>query len=201
MGSKRGSSSIAGPTGDVFEPADQYKGDIARGLFYIAVRYQDDIASWEANDTDGDSMLDGSSDKVFEQWALDMLYSWHINDPVSTKEIDRNNAIFAHQDNRNPFIDNPQYVHDIWQNLLSLDTFEPTLEMRLYPNPVNSDVFYVSTTTQLNIKIYDVLGKLIKEDLVTPTDDDIQIGSLKSGIYIIKMSSNNRTITKKLIRQ
>ena len=57
-GSLVGSASISGPTGNVFEPADEFKGDIARGFFYLAVRYQDDIPSWEANDTDGDSMLD-----------------------------------------------------------------------------------------------------------------------------------------------
>jgi endonuclease I len=200
-GSKRGNSSITGPTGDVFEPADQYKGDIARGFFYLAVRYQDDIGSWEANDSDGDSMLDGSNNKVFEQWALDMLYNWHINDPVSQKELDRQEAIFAHQDNRNPFIDNPQYVQDIWQSALSVNQFEETSTFSLYPNPVSANTFYITTTANANIVIYDILGKLVIKDRVTPTDKDIDISNLKAGMYIVKITQNNKSISKKLIKQ
>lgn len=200
-GSKRGSSSIAGPTGEVFEPADEYKGDIARGFFYLAVRYQDDIGSWEANDSDGDSMLDGSSDKVFEPWALNMLYSWHINDPVSQKEIDRNNAIFAYQDNRNPFIDNQQYVIDIWQNFLSVDAFDRSNEISLYPNPVNTNTFYVTTTSNVDVRVFDVLGKLVLEHKITPDDHDIDVSDLNSGVYLVKINSENHSVTKKLIRQ
>ena len=200
-GSKRGSSSISGPTGEVFEPADEYKGDIARGFFYLAVRYQDDIGSWEANDSDGDSMLDGSSDKVFETWALNMLYNWHINDPVNQKEIDRNNAIFAHQDNRNPFIDNEQYVQDIWQNALSVDTFDQTSEISLYPNPVNTNTFYITTSSNVDVMIFDVLGKLVLTHKITRDVSDIDISDLNSGVYLVKINSENRTVTKKLIRQ
>ncbi len=200
-GSQRGTSAITGPTGDVFEPADEFKGDLARGIFYIAVRYQDDIASWEANDTDGDSMLDGSSDKVFEQWALDMLYNWHLNDPVSQKELDRNNAIFAHQDNRNPFIDNPQYVQDIWQNALSISEVPTQPEFNIYPNPVVNNRFYISTTSNADVIVYDVLGKLVMQHRVTPTDNDVIIGNLNKGVYLVKISSGNRITTKKLIKQ
>ena len=200
-GSKIGSSSITGPTGNVFEPIDEYKGDIARGFFYIAVRYQDDIDSWEANDTDGDSMLDGSSNKVFEQWALDMLYNWHLNDPVSQKEIDRNNAIFAHQDNRNPFIDNPQYVEDIWQGVLSVTDPDPELDISLYPNPVRSEAFFINTTSPLTVKIYNLLGELVMKTRISSNRDPVNISGLSSGIFLVNLSSENSTITKKLIRQ
>jgi endonuclease I len=200
-GSKKGSSSIPGPTGNVFEPADEFKGDIARGFFYLAVRYQDDIGSWEANDSDGDSMLDGSSDKVFEQWALDMLFRWHRDDPVSQKEIDRNEAIFAHQDNRNPFIDNPQYVEDIWQSVLSVNQFEFSSSIALYPNPVNTNRFYISTTADSDVKVYTVLGKLVVEEKITSNNNDVNIEELSSGVYLVQISSQGRTLTKKLIRQ
>lgn len=200
-GSKRGSSSIPGPTGEVFEPADEYKGDIARGFFYLAVRYQDDIGSWEANDSDGDSMLDGSSDKVFEPWALNMLYNWHINDPVSQKEIDRNNAIFAHQDNRNPFIDNEQYVQDIWQNFLSIDIIENLTEVSLYPNPVKTDKFYITTTSEVNIRIFDVLGKLVLIHNITPNENEVDVSDLNNGVYLVRINTGNQSVTKKLIKQ
>jgi endonuclease I len=200
-GSKRGSSSISGPTGDVFEPADEYKGDIARGFFYVATRYQNLIDGWETNDSDGDSMLDGSSDKVFEQWALDMLYSWHINDPVSQKEIDRNEAIFNHQDNRNPFIDNPQYVFDIWQDVLSIEDVNIQNSVSLYPNPIK-DVLTVDliSYSDTKIEIYDILGKRVYQTEVKG-DTTLNLQSLKSGVYIVKINQENSSVSKKLIKQ
>ncbi|MEM6515691.1 MAG: endonuclease [Bacteroidota bacterium] len=199
--SKRGTSSLAGPTGDVFEPADEFKGDIARGYFYVATRYEDLIANWEANDTDGDSMLDGSSNRVFEQWALDMLYSWHINDPVSQKEIDRNNAIFAAQDNRNPFIDNPQYVQDIWQSVLSSETSIDLQELNMYPNPNNSNYLSIGTQQKISAEFYDILGKLVLAKSVSANNGRINISDLNQGIYLVKLKSVNATVTKKFIRQ
>lgn len=115
-GSKLGANTVAGYTGTVFEPADEYKGDLARGYFYMATRYEDVISGWENHNANGDAMLDGSADQVFETWALEMLLSWHESDPVSQKEIDRNEAIYDFQGNRNPFIDHPEWVLCIWNN-------------------------------------------------------------------------------------
>lgn len=113
-GSKLGVCEYSGYTGTVFEPIDEYKGDFARTYFYMATRYQDVIAGWETNDSNGDAVLDGTSDHVYEDWYLNMIIEWHNNDPVSQKEIDRNNAVFTIQNNRNPFIDHPEYVAQIW---------------------------------------------------------------------------------------
>ncbi len=112
-GSKLGKSISPGYTGTVFEPIDAYKGDFARGYFYMATRYENIIGSWQNNGT-ANNVLDGSSNQVFDQWQLDLLYSWHIADPVSQKEINRNNNVFAIQGNRNPYIDNPLWVADVW---------------------------------------------------------------------------------------
>ncbi|MDA3865342.1 MAG: endonuclease, partial [Salinivirgaceae bacterium] len=114
-GCKLGPSSYSGYTGTVFEPIDEFKGDFARSYFYMATRYEDVISGWSGSD-----MLDGSSDKVFTTWALNMLIEWHLGDPVSQKEIDRNDAVYDIQGNANPFIDNPSYVTAIW-------TTDPTL--------------------------------------------------------------------------
>ena len=61
----------------------------------------------DRNDT---SPLDGTDEKAFEDWYVAMLLNWHNQDPVSQKEIDRNNAVFGIQKNRNPFIDHPESV-------------------------------------------------------------------------------------------
>jgi len=115
-GSRKGSSSISIPGygGSVFEPIDSYKGDLARNYFYMATRYEDIISGWENSMYESDAILDGSSYTVFEPWFLDLLISWHMNDPVSTKEVERNDAIYDYQGNRNPFIDHPEYVSLIW---------------------------------------------------------------------------------------
>jgi hypothetical protein len=73
------------------------------------------IGQWQNFSTNGDAVLDGSSDKVFESWVLAMLIDWHNNDPVDQLERDRNQAAFDHQGNRNPFVDYPEFVGLIWQ--------------------------------------------------------------------------------------
>lgn len=116
-GSKLGSSASGlGYSGTVFEPIDEFKGDLARAYFYMATRYEDVIANWENNSSYGNAVLNGSANQVFEAWFLAMLKQWHNLDPVSQKEIDRNNAAELHQANRNPFVDHPQFVADIWGN-------------------------------------------------------------------------------------
>lgn len=112
--SQLGSSSVTGYSGTVFEPIDEFKGDIARAMFYMATRYENVISSWQNNSAYSDAALNGTSNQVFETWQLNMLISWHNADPVSQYEIDRNDAAQAHQGNRNPFIDNPHWVEMIW---------------------------------------------------------------------------------------
>ena len=113
-GSKRGSNSTAGYSGTIFEPIDEYKGDFARIYFYMATRYENIIPNWEGNSSSVDAALDGSSFQVYEDWLLEVLLSWHQDDVVSQKEIDRNNAIYDIQYNRNPYVDHPEYVAMVW---------------------------------------------------------------------------------------
>lgn len=113
-GSKLGPSNYPGYSGTVFEPLDEYKGDFARTYFYMATRYENLIASWKNNGSLGE-IVDGTSFPVYKQWVINMFIDWHNADPVSPKEIERNNDIFAnYQHNRNPFIDHPEFVNQIW---------------------------------------------------------------------------------------
>lgn len=101
--SKWGSCVTPGYSGTVFEPNDEYKGDFARTYFYFATRYQSQINNW------GGIFI--SSYPHIVQWQLDMLLRWHEMDPVSQKELDRNDAVYeSMQGNRNPFIDYPELV-------------------------------------------------------------------------------------------
>ena len=95
----------------VYEPHDDYKGDFARAFFYMFTVY-DDIA-W-MNSDDRNYMYDTTSDLLLRPWAYELLLKWAEEDPVSQKEIDRNEAIYKMQRNRNPFIDNPELAKHIW---------------------------------------------------------------------------------------
>ncbi|MDR1811152.1 MAG: endonuclease [Prevotella sp.] len=98
----------------VFEPADEYKGDFARDYMYMVTCYEDYASDWRSTGTS--SMLHNETYPVFQTWAMDMLLEWSRQDPVSQKEIDRNNAVFNLQQNRNPFIDFPDLPEFIWGN-------------------------------------------------------------------------------------
>lgn len=137
---KLGKSTFSGYTGTVFEPDDEYKGDFARSYFYMAAAYNDRIANWTSD------MLAQNSYPAFSSWALNLLLKWHRQDPVSEKELDRNEAVYAAQKNRNPFIDHPELVEYIWgdkqaEKWSSTIASQPTLSL-----PVNNstiDLGYV----------------------------------------------------------
>lgn len=108
--SKVGPCSVSGYTGTIFEPDDDYKGDFARIYFYMATRYEDVISNWSGG-VFGQSKYPG-----IVKWQLDMLMRWSREDPVSQKEIDRNNGVYKHQKNRNPFVDFPGLEEYVWGN-------------------------------------------------------------------------------------
>ena len=105
-GSKVGTSNISGYSGQVFEPIDSFKGDFARTYFYMAVCYMDKNLGVEtqSNFSGGD----------LKPWAKQLLLQWAALDPVSQKEMDRNNAVYQLQHNRNPFIDHPELAEKIF---------------------------------------------------------------------------------------
>ncbi|WP_350603380.1 endonuclease [Pseudoalteromonas sp. SMN1298-MNA-CIBAN-0114] len=114
-GSKLGSAaSSLNYSGTVFEPIDEFKGDFARAYFYMATRYENVIGTWQTKTTSSNAVLNGSSNQVFENWVVAMLLNWHNSDPVSQMELDRNQAAFEFQGNRNPYIDHPKFVEMIW---------------------------------------------------------------------------------------
>ncbi|MBR1594226.1 MAG: endonuclease [Alloprevotella sp.] len=114
--SKLGTCTYPGYTGKVFEPADEYKGDFARTYFYMVTCYEEKLHDWYTNysSTEVTAVLDGNTYPGLSAWQLEMLMKWAKNDPVSEKETARNNAVYAIQNNRNPFIDYPGLEEYIW---------------------------------------------------------------------------------------
>ena len=128
--SKLGACTYAGYTGIVFEPNDEYKGDFARTYFYMVTCYEEKLADWYQNYTESRPTIDGSTYPGLTSWQLEMLMKWAAQDPVSQKEVDRNNAVYEIQHNRNPFIDYPGLEQYIWGDLkdkvFSYDHYEAT---------------------------------------------------------------------------
>lgn len=114
--SKIGTCTVEGFDGVVFEPNDIYKGDFARTYFYMVTCYEEKLPDW-INNGNANNTIDGSKYPGLQTWQLNMLLKWAIKDPVSEKEINRNNAVYSIQGNRNPFIDYPELERFIWGDL------------------------------------------------------------------------------------
>lgn len=189
-GSKVGSSSYPGYTGTVFEPIDEYKGDFARTYFYFSVRYFNEDAGWA-----GSPMTDGAE---LLPWAAEMLKQWDSDDTVSQKEIDRNNAVYSIQNNRNPFIDNPSWVHDIWGPLTSISDGHNRDSFGLFPNPVKDKCTIIFPdeieTEYWDIKVYNITGQEVEvERFKNGKESVINTSGLKQGVYILMLSSHEGT--------
>ncbi len=161
--SKLGALGISGYSGTVFEPNDEYKGDFARIYFYMATRYEDLIASWESD------MFSGDSYTAYASWALQMLLRWAEEDPVSKKEQERNEAVYAIQGNRNPFVDFPGLEQFVWGS---------RSDEAFYASGID-DVF--ADEPAGDVRVYDVFGRFVCS---APASG---LGTLKMipGIYVV----------------
>jgi endonuclease I len=197
-GSKRGSNLnsgySAGYSGTVFEPIDEFKGDVARSLLYMATRYENAIGSWNWE------MLEDSSDQVFTDWALSVLLTWHQQDPVSNREITRNNAVYNFQGNRNPFIDHPEYAAQIWGTVAGIKDVWASL-MTVYPNPAtNHEVNIYSEAPLETIELININGQLI-QSIKKPqaVSNTYTVRDLSQGFYILRATSGNHIEIRKII--
>ena len=152
-GSKLGTSNSVNYSGKVFEPINEFKGDVARMIFYFATRYEAKLKDFDAND-----ILTNTSFPGIQSWELEVLKQWHTQDPVSQREIDRNNAAYTYQGNRNPFIDHPEYVALIW-GTTTPDTEAPTTPTNLIVTGSTSSTISLSwtaSTDNIMVATYDI---------------------------------------------
>ncbi len=103
-----GKANIDGSSMNAYEPCDEYKGDFARVFMYMFTCYQD--LTWEYTWMN----YEKSTYPTLKPWAVKLLLKWHKQDPVSEKEVNRNNAVYAVQGNRNPYVDYPQLADYVW---------------------------------------------------------------------------------------
>ncbi|GEN67186.1 endonuclease [Chryseobacterium rhizosphaerae] len=165
-GSKRGNSASPGFTGVVFEPIDEFKGDVARMIFYFVTRYETQLSGFGTG-----NMLGGSAYPGLQNWELNQLIIWHTQDPVSSAEIRRNNATYTFQGNRNPYIDHPEYVNMVWGTPV-LDTEAPTIPTNLAAtNPTSSTVAlnWTASTDNIGVIGYDIYANGVLKTTVSGT--------------------------------
>ena len=170
-GSKRGTSASPGFTGTVFEPINEFKGDVARMIFYFVTRYESQLSGFSTG-----NMLGGSAYPGLQQWELNQLILWHIQDPVSATEISRNNATYIFQGNRNPYIDNPSYVTAVWGTPV-IDTQAPTAPTNLIANnPTSSTVAlsWAASTDNVGVAGYDIYANSVYKATISGTTATVQ---------------------------
>jgi len=194
-GSMVGPSTVSGYSGTVFEPIDEYKGDFARSYFYMATRYYGDDTGWPGSD-----MVTGSQPKT---WALAMLLTWHRNDPVSQKEIDRNNAVYGIQSNRNPYIDYPLYAEMIWGTLSSTDEkIDETCKLAVYPNPATTELHVIlpeQVDGEVVIQVYDMGGCLVKTEIYEEQTPVVDVSDLNQGMYLLQATSGTKQYVSRFV--
>lgn len=176
-GSKTGSNTYPGYNGTVFEPIDEFKGDLARTYFYMMTRYMDVCSSWTTD------MMTGGD---LSPWAESMLLAWHLSDTVSQKEIDRNNAVHDVQNNRNPFIDHPEWVEYIWGPIAS--THDQTAELMAFYHQGRIQLEGV-ILNNCRISVYDMSGQMVQDEVLMTNIMNLN-DNISNGLYIAIIQSD-----------
>jgi endonuclease I/chitodextrinase len=201
-GSKLGTSVSSGYSGTVFEPIDEFKGDVARMIFYFVTRYQSKLSTFSSGNMLGSSTFPG-----LQTWELNVLLAWHNQDPVSQAEIKRNNASYTFQGNRNPFIDNPNYVNLIWGSQQpSGDTQAPTAATGLNVSGKTSSsisLAWNASTDNVGVTAYNVYMDGNLKTTVSSTSTTISglAPSTSYSFYVVakdaagNSSSNSSTVS------
>ena len=190
---------------DSWEPPDYVKGDIARILFYMVIRYDPGVD--HENNTFDLELVDyttpNNTDPILGK--LSSLLEWHVSDPVDDFEINRNEIIFGFQENRNPFIDHPNLVNFLWgenvgQNWnenLSFNNISFENDLTVFPNPSTGILNFSKELQNEKIEIFSLTGQKIYERQVTNINS-IKL-NLNTGIYLLKISNNLRVKNSKII--
>lgn len=178
-----------GPSGNL----GSFKGDVARSVLYMQIRYN------------GLSIVNGYPSTTGQMGDLATILDWHRNDPPDDFEMNRNNIVYNWQFNRNPFIDQPDLVEyiwgtnvgDSWNQNLSTETFE-TSTVKLYPNPTTDKLYVSGKENNYNVSVFSSEGRLVlKQQVANNNYIDLKVAS---GLYLVKIETdNNQSLVKKIL--
>ncbi len=171
-----------------------FKGDVARSVFYMAVRYN------------GLEIVNGFPEGLTGQFGdLATLLDWHRNDPPDDFEMNRNNVVYQWQFNRNPFIDQPDLVEYIWGNMvgqvwnqeLGIDDVD-VAQIKVYPNPTSRGVYISGINNPASVEVFTVDGRKVYTENISVGNSYLNI-NVSPGMYLLNIVSEERTIVKKII--
>lgn len=194
-------------SGNSWYPGDEWKGDVARMMMYMYLRYGNqclpsNVAFGTVNTTDSN--------------MINLLLEWNAEDPVSQYEDNRNTYLgnfsnYYGQGNRNPFIDNPYLATLIWGGtaaenrwpsvFLSTSTFNLANNLSVYPNPSNDHKVIISTEIQVDeIQLITINGQIMQQ-IKNPTkfNNGYNLENIPRGFYILRITANEQTVVKKVI--
>lgn len=177
-----------GPSGNL----SSFKGDVARSVLFLALRYN------------GLEVVNGYPSVSGQMGDLATLLDWHRNDPPDDFEMNRNNVVYTWQINRNPFIDNPDLVEyiwgdnigDVWNAPLSIADFTSE-SVKLYPNPTTKGIYISGIKNSYIVTVYTTEGRKIESKKLL--DNAYLDLNLSAGMYLVNITTNTASITKKLI--
>jgi len=174
-----------------FEPRDEVKGDVARMIFYMDVRYEGGSGELDLTVVDAVNTYPAP-----EHGKLSILLEWHQQDPPDDFERNRNDVVYSYQDNRNPFIDHPEFVAEIWGNPSSISTTDQII-VRCYPNPVSSHLFIqYQGTSSYAYSLISIDGRLILEGQTHSDRTSVNTTSVEQGLYLLLLKDENNTVVK-----
>lgn len=194
-------------SGYYWYPGDEWKGDIARMMMYMYLRYGSqclpkNVATGVINASDSN--------------MINLLLQWNAEDPVSQYEDNRNTYLgnasnYYGQGNRNPFIDNPYLATIIWGGpiaenrwpavYLATPTYNLAHNVTVYPNPTNDHKIIISTEISIDeIQLITINGQLMQQIKNPATyNSNYSIENIPQGFYLLRISANDQTVVKKVI--
>lgn len=208
----RGSEKFAAGTGNSHDvtsstwyPGDEWKGDVARMMMYMYLRYGNRCLPKNV----GVGTITATDSNM-----IDLFLQWNAEDPVSEVEDQRNTYLgnssnqFG-QGNRNPFIDNPVLATRIWggptaQNRwpsLANDEFEFLASISIYPNPSHNGTINISCEKELSkIELININGQIVQQIQMPNSQGNVYtLDNLPNGFYFLKLSSETQSVTKKIL--
>lgn len=186
----------------VYEPRDEQKGTAARAMFYMMTRYTENGTTWKLPANISASIPYGQDQAVLKQWNTQF--------PPTKFEITRNDYIDSLQNNRNPFIDHPEYAcfidftnmtHNIVGCELNVTPEQLLQAFIVYPNPAKETVTIAVDGTQLiEYRIFDVKGQLVQKEFLNDVlAKEINVSTLDKGIYIITATTEQGDVSRKVV--
>ena len=174
------------------------KGDVARMVFYMATRYEGTNGEPDLELIDYLPANNNTSDPVYAK--LSTLIQWHYEDSVDDWERQRNDIIYYDfQNNRNPFIDHPEYVALIWDNNVSSPKIESSSNLKIHPNPTNNliQIEIENYNGSIEAALYDFTGKLLE----TTNSTKLSLVNYPKGIYLLKVAYGDRIEEVKVVKE